>query len=180
MPAPITIASAPCRSFRPCPTFGVRGHGVPKADVQALYEAAYGFFDLPLAEKQRVARPRPEQNRGYIGYGDETLARLAGNESPPDRKELWVTAELAGEVTIIDRAAFKVLGKVEFLPPGMRKSDVTPVGLAMTKDGKTAYVTLGHAAHVAVVDVHPIRGFPITTAQIQFHEFPFAAGRCRS
>ena len=35
----------------------------------------------------------------------------------------------------------------------MRKTDVTPVGLAMTKDGKTAYVTLGHAAHVAVVDV---------------------------
>jgi YVTN family beta-propeller protein len=35
----------------------------------------------------------------------------------------------------------------------MRKTDVTPVGLVMTKDGKTAYVTLGHAAHVAVVDV---------------------------
>ena len=69
--------------------FGVRGHGVPKAHVQALYDAAYGFFDLPLAEKQRVARPKPEQNRGYIGYGDETLARLAGNESPPDRKELF-------------------------------------------------------------------------------------------
>ena len=42
---------------------------------------------------------------------------------------------------------------MSFLPPGMRKSDVTPVGLAMTKDGKTAYVTLGHAAHVAMVDV---------------------------
>jgi YVTN family beta-propeller protein len=35
----------------------------------------------------------------------------------------------------------------------MRKSDVTPVGLVMTADGKTAFVTLGHAAHVAVVDV---------------------------
>ena len=35
----------------------------------------------------------------------------------------------------------------------MRKTDVTPVGLVMTKDGKIAYVTLGHAAHVAVVDV---------------------------
>jgi YVTN family beta-propeller protein len=35
----------------------------------------------------------------------------------------------------------------------MRKTDVTPVGLTMTKDGKTAFVTLGHAAHVAVVDV---------------------------
>ena len=71
----------------------------------------------------------------------------------PDAKELWVTAELSGEVYIIDRAKFAVAGKIEFLPPGMRKTDVTPVGLAMTKDGKTAYVTLGHAAHVAVVDV---------------------------
>ena len=35
----------------------------------------------------------------------------------------------------------------------MRKADVTPVGLTMTRDGKTAYVTLGHAAHVAIVDV---------------------------
>jgi YVTN family beta-propeller protein len=71
----------------------------------------------------------------------------------PDRRELWVTAELAGEVTIIDRVTFAVSGKVEFLPPGMRKSDVTPVGIAITSDGKTAFVTLGHAAHVAVVDV---------------------------
>ena len=71
----------------------------------------------------------------------------------PDGKELWVTAELSGEVYIIDRAKFSVSGKIEFLPPGMRKTDVTPVGIAMTRDGKTAYVTLGHAAHVAVVDV---------------------------
>ena len=71
----------------------------------------------------------------------------------PDGKELWVSAELSGEVYIIDRDKFAVAGKIEFLPPGMRKTDVTPVGLAMTKDGKTAYVTLGHAAHVAVVDV---------------------------
>ena len=71
----------------------------------------------------------------------------------PDGKELWVTAELSGEVYIIDREKFTVSGKIDFLPPGMRKSDVTPVGIAMTRDGKTAYVTLGHAAHVAVVDV---------------------------
>ena len=71
----------------------------------------------------------------------------------PDRKELWVTAELSGEVYIIEREKFVVSGKIEFLPPGMRKSDVTPVGLVMTSDGKTAFVTLGHAAHVAVVDV---------------------------
>ena len=71
----------------------------------------------------------------------------------PDGKDLWVTAELSGDVYIVDRAKFTVAGKVEFLPPGMRKTDVTPVGIVMTRDGKTAYVTLGHAAHVAVVDV---------------------------
>jgi DNA-binding beta-propeller fold protein YncE len=64
-----------------------------------------------------------------------------------------VTAELSGEVDIIDRNRFVVVGSVAFLPPGMRKSDVTPVGLVMTRDGKIAYVALGHAAHVAIVDV---------------------------
>jgi YVTN family beta-propeller protein len=79
----------------------------------------------------------------------------------PDGKELWVSTELSGEVYIIDRKTFTVTGKIEFLPPGMRKSDVTPVGLTMTRDGKTAYVTLGHAAHVAVVDVpsHKVTGY---------------------
>jgi len=71
----------------------------------------------------------------------------------PDSKELWVSTELSGEVYIIDREKFEVKGKLEFLPPGRRKTDVTPVGLTMTKDGKTAFITLGHAAHVAVVDV---------------------------
>jgi len=69
--------------------FGVRGHGVSAGRIRALYDAAYGFFDLPLQEKQHVARPKPEQNRGYIAYGDETLARLGGRETPPDLKELF-------------------------------------------------------------------------------------------
>ena len=68
-------------------------------------------------------------------------------------RALWVSAELSGDIYIIDRQKFAVIGRVEFLPPGMRKTDVTPVGLAMTRDGRTAWVTLGHAAHVAVVDV---------------------------
>ena len=56
----------------------------------------------------------------------------------PDGKELWVTTEMSGEVWIIDRARFVVAGKIEFLPPGMRKTDVTPVGIAMTRDGRLA------------------------------------------
>jgi len=36
-----------------------------------------------------VRRPRPEQNRGYIAPGEERLARLRGDETPPDLKELY-------------------------------------------------------------------------------------------
>jgi YVTN family beta-propeller protein len=60
---------------------------------------------------------------------------------------------LSGDVHIISRATFTVGHTIELLPPGMCKSDVTPVGLTMTKDGKTAYVALGRAALIAVVDV---------------------------
>ncbi|HUA56967.1 MAG TPA: 2-oxoglutarate and iron-dependent oxygenase domain-containing protein [Candidatus Sulfotelmatobacter sp.] len=67
----------------------VTGHGVPRAVTDALVRAAYAFFDLPLEEKLRVRRPAPEQNRGYIPPGDETLARLRGADSPPDLKELF-------------------------------------------------------------------------------------------
>jgi isopenicillin N synthase-like dioxygenase len=68
---------------------GVTGHGVPRPVITQLVEAAYGFFDLPMDEKLRVRRPKPEQNRGYIPPGDETLARLRGAETPPDLKELF-------------------------------------------------------------------------------------------
>jgi YVTN family beta-propeller protein len=90
---------------------------------------------------------------GYVTRDVVVGTRPRRFAATPDGKELWVSTELAGEVSIIDRQKFVATGKVGFLPPGMRKSDVTPVGLVMTKDGKTAYVTLGHANHVAVVDV---------------------------
>jgi YVTN family beta-propeller protein len=35
----------------------------------------------------------------------------------------------------------------------VQKIDMTPVDLVITKDGKTAYVTLGHAGRLAVVNV---------------------------
>ena len=70
----------------------------------------------------------------------------------PDRKELWVSAELSGEIYIIDRATNQVAQVLKFLPPGFRQSDVTPVDLTMTQDGKKAFITLGRANHIAIVD----------------------------
>ena len=71
----------------------------------------------------------------------------------PDQKELWVSNELSGSVSIIDPASNKVTETINFLPPGFRTEDVTPVGITLSKDGKTAVVALGRANHVAFVDV---------------------------
>src|SRR5207247_3860463 len=69
--------------------FAVTGHGVPGPVIADLVAQSYAFFDLPLAEKLVVRRPRPEQNRGYIAPGEERLARLRGDETPPDLKALY-------------------------------------------------------------------------------------------
>jgi PQQ-dependent catabolism-associated beta-propeller protein len=71
----------------------------------------------------------------------------------PDGSELWVTNELAASVSIIDTRSMKVKHTLAFKLPGMRASDITPVGLLMAADGKTAWVALGRANHVAEVDV---------------------------
>jgi isopenicillin N synthase-like dioxygenase len=69
--------------------FGVTGHGVPAATITDTFAAARGFFALGADEKLAVKRPRPELNRGYLAPGTETLARLAGRETPPDFKEVY-------------------------------------------------------------------------------------------
>ena len=71
----------------------------------------------------------------------------------PDEKQLWVSAELAGVVNIIDVNTFELIDDIAFLPTGFRKEQVTPVDVLITADGNRAYVALGRANHVAVVDV---------------------------
>jgi PQQ-dependent catabolism-associated beta-propeller protein len=70
----------------------------------------------------------------------------------PNGKELWVSNELSARVSVIDRATNRVSATIDFLPSGFRPVDVTPVGMTMTRDGKTAIVTLGRANLVAFVD----------------------------
>jgi len=71
----------------------------------------------------------------------------------PDGRELWVSAELAGMVNIIDVATLELSGDIPFRPTGFRREEVTPVDVLITQDGTRAYVALGRANHVAVVDV---------------------------
>lgn len=67
----------------------IAGHGLDPALGEDLRDAGLRFFDRPVEEKLAVRRPRNDQNRGYIPYGEETLVRMAGGDSPPDYKEVF-------------------------------------------------------------------------------------------
>jgi len=75
----------------------------------------------------------------------------------PDGAQLWVTNELNASVSVIDTATNKVIKQIDFPPPtGARSEQVTPVGIVMTGDGKTAVVALGRANHIAFVDAESL------------------------
>ena len=69
-----------------------------------------------------------------------------------DGKELWVSSEVGGTVSIIDPAKHVVIDKVHFAIPGLRSEAIQPVGINITKDDKTVFVALGPANRVAVID----------------------------
>ncbi|MFM2058088.1 MAG: hypothetical protein RLY71_2473 [Pseudomonadota bacterium] len=71
----------------------------------------------------------------------------------PDGAQLWVTNELGASVTVISTRDHTVLDTIKFEVKGARASDITPVGITMSADGKRAFVGLGNANHVAFVDV---------------------------
>ena len=71
----------------------------------------------------------------------------------PDGAELWVTNELDASVSIVATKDHSVAHTLRFAVPGARAADITPVGIAMTRDGLRAFVGLGRANHVAFVDV---------------------------
>ena len=71
----------------------------------------------------------------------------------PDGSQLWVTNELDASVSVIDTQDHTVAGTLRFELKGARASDITPVGITMSRDGKRAFVALGRANHVAFVDV---------------------------
>jgi PQQ-dependent catabolism-associated beta-propeller protein len=71
----------------------------------------------------------------------------------PDGTELWVTSELDASLSIISTKDHTLQHTLRFEVPGARAADITPVGITMTRDGKSAFVGLGRANHIAFVDV---------------------------
>jgi YVTN family beta-propeller protein len=53
---------------------------------------------------------------------------------------------------VIDPAKHAVTKKINFEIPGLRKEAIQPVGISITSDARTAFVALGPANRVAVID----------------------------
>lgn len=73
-------------------------------------------------------------------------------EFKSDGSEVWVSAEIGGTVTVIDTSTRKIKTKINFQIQGITKDAIQPVGVRFTKDGKKAFVALGPANRVAVVN----------------------------
>lgn len=65
---------------------------------------------------------------------------------------LWASSEIGGTVSLINVADRKVFKLIEFSIPGVHRDRIQPVGIRLTSDGRYAFVALGPANHVAVVD----------------------------
>jgi PQQ-dependent catabolism-associated beta-propeller protein len=69
-----------------------------------------------------------------------------------DGKQVWVSSEIGGTVSVIDAQSHQVVHKITFDLPRVPAEAIQAVGIALTKDGKLGFVALGPANHVAVVD----------------------------
>src|SRR3989344_3288880 len=95
----------------------------------------------------------------WIDTGTQTLAdntlvdqRPRFVEFNPDGSQLWASAEIGGTVTVLDVASRKVLKTLTFKIKGVHPDKVQPAGIKLSSDGKYAFVALGPANHVAVID----------------------------
>src|SRR5437879_6617545 len=88
-------------------------------------------------------------------------ARPRFAEFKRDGSEVWVSSEIGGTVSVIDPVKHEVIKKIAFEIPGLRKEAIQAVGIGITGDGKTAFVALGPANRIAVIDAvtHDVRKY---------------------
>ena len=73
-------------------------------------------------------------------------------ELTSDDAEIWVSAEIGGTVSVIDNATREVKHKITFEIAGVPSEAIQPVGVRVSGDRSLAFVALGPANRVAVVD----------------------------
>ncbi len=90
-------------------------------------------------------------------------ARPRFAEFSKDGKSLWVSAEVGGTVSVIDPATRRIVKKITFKIPGVPDEAIQPVGIRITKDGARAFVALGPANRVAVINAKTYRNREVSS-----------------
>ena len=88
-----SVAQAVDKACREIGFLVVAGHGVASALIADTERVSHAFFDLPLEEKMKVARPAPDVLRGYVPVSAESLSRSMGIKAAGDLNELLMIGE---------------------------------------------------------------------------------------
>jgi len=126
------------------------GVGLNEQRAGALKDAGLDHIQLSFQDSTRELN---DLANGRIVKNIPVAKRPRRLALTPDGAELWVTSELGSSVSVISTRDLAVTHTIKLEVKGMRADDISPVGIAMAPDGKTAYVGLGRANHVAWVDV---------------------------
>jgi YVTN family beta-propeller protein len=74
----------------------------------------------------------------------------------PDSQQLWVTSEMAGNLMVLDANTKQAIKTINFSIQGVTKEKIQPVGIVIDKNRTRAYVALGPANRVAVVNAQTL------------------------
>jgi isopenicillin N synthase-like dioxygenase len=65
----------------------IKNHPIDPGLIERVSQVSRTFFALPMADKRRVDRPRPDAVRGYSAVGEEGLSYSLEEAAPGDLKE---------------------------------------------------------------------------------------------
>lgn len=84
----------------------------------------------------------------------KTEPRPRGIVFTKDGATAFVTCENAAAITVLDGRAHKVLGKIDLpKPPAANQGPLRPMGIVLSLDQRTMFVSTGRAKSVAIIDV---------------------------
>jgi PQQ-dependent catabolism-associated beta-propeller protein len=69
-----------------------------------------------------------------------------------DSQQLWVTSEMAGTVMVLDAKTKQPIKTIKLEVEGVTFDKIQPVGVVIDKERKYAYIALGPANRVAVIN----------------------------
>lgn len=81
------VAKAVNQACRDIGFLVITQHQIPAELIERVSKLTCNFFDLPMDEKRKANRPRPDMVRGYSAVAEESLSYSMEEAAPGDLKE---------------------------------------------------------------------------------------------